>query len=244
MNLYTYCLSHAVESRTLEGLVGIAGANPYVIEHEGIVLVASDFNGENVGLSRDNVFAHARVIDQVLAQTTPLPYRFGTVVSRTRLESYIHSHNDSLQNLLTRVQGCVEMSVKIVWDVNGIRESEAAVAVPERRENAERKAPCTKGAGTAFLLAKQGRMREEDRLRYRADEIASWLGTHLSPVVQESAVRVHPAEALVVAASYLVKRNNLPEYRKCLEHAREEQNDLRFMMSGPWPPYNFSNLPT
>src|SRR3712207_3869280 len=102
MSLYAYCLGNGITERTLESVVGVAGVKPYVIEHEEIEVVVSDYSDESVAVTRENVFAHERVIDHVLTETTPLPFRFGTVVTRARLESHIHSQKDSLQVLLAR----------------------------------------------------------------------------------------------------------------------------------------------
>ncbi len=241
MNLYAYCLQGASVPVALEGVVGIAGVEAQVIEHEGFVVVVSAFHGEKVPLTRDTVFAHEGVIDHVLAQTTLLPFRFGTIVTRARLESHIRSQKNVLSASLSRVQDCVEMSVKVIWDGDEIRGREIA-AVEKQSSHAQEATNKAMGPGAAFLAAKRREILGDEMLKRRADGIAVWLNGRLGNAIKESVVRVQPAEALVIAASYLVKREGLPQYRACLELAQAERRDLRFMTSGPWPPYSFSDL--
>src|SRR5919205_1455506 len=116
MRFYAYCLSDEVTGRMIESAAGVPCAGePRLIQCGGIAAVVSELEAERVGLTRENVFAHERVIGRVLAHTTPLPFRFGTVVSASRLEAYIDSQREFLQAQLARVRGSVEMSVKVIW---------------------------------------------------------------------------------------------------------------------------------
>ena len=240
MSLYAYCLSDEIMPRTIATSAGIAGAKPFLIECGGIAAVVSEFDGASVSVSRDNVFAHERVIESVLAQTTPLPFRFGTVVAPARLESYINSQRSSLQEMLARVRGCIEMSVKVIWDVETMKRLEDG----EDTTGPGASAMETTGPGAAFLAAKRREILGDEMLKKRAAELAAWLNEYLGDVVRESVVRVCPTEALVIAAAYLIERAQLEKYREHLKHARDERCDLRFLTSGPWPPYSFSDLHT
>lgn len=239
MNLYVYCLGDGITSAALEASTGIAGAQPHLIEYQGITAVVSEFAGDSVTVAREDVFAHERVIDCVLAHTTPLPFRFGTVVAPERLESYINSQKNSLHVKLARVRGCVEMSVKVIWDAEAMKRVDKVEDTSERNENPME----TKGPGAAFLAAKRREILGNETLKKRADELSSWLTEYLGDVVRESAIRVYPTEALVLAGAYLIERPCSYQYQERLKQAREERSDLRFLTSGPWPPYNFGDLP-
>lgn len=231
--LYVYCLSDEVAAHMFEGVAGVAGAEPQLIEHQRMSAVVSEFAGATIAASRENVFAHERVIGRVLRQTTPLPFRFGTITSAERIESYLASQKSLLEAALGRVRGAVEMSVKIIWDVEeAMRETEAEKEAGE----------AVLGEGTKFLLSKQREMVGNERLKARADDLQSWLEEFLKHVVKESSVEVNPVEKLVISASHLVERGRLDAYRMQLEAARREHPELHFLTSGPWPPYSFCKL--
>ncbi|HEY7547680.1 MAG TPA: GvpL/GvpF family gas vesicle protein [Blastocatellia bacterium] len=230
MKLYVYCLSEENVADALEGVTGIAGATPHLISSDAISAVVSHFDGEQVSVTRERVVAHERVINLMLARTTPLPFRFGTVASATDIENYIDAQRESLEAMFARVRGMVEMSVKIIWNKEAATDAEHA-EIDVRDQSL--------GPGRAFLLARQREMAGDAALRRRGEDIARWLKERLSDSVRESVVRVQPMEALVLKASFLVERSRLAEYRERINRAREERSDLSFLTSGAWAPYSF-----
>ena len=177
MNLYVYCLSDAVKAGSVEGVMGVAGARPRLFGRAGISVVVSEFGDERIAVTRENVLAHERVVRRVLAETTPLPFRFGTVVSEARLESYLDSQQTRLREQLARVRDAVEMSVKI------IRNRETSAAGEEET---------ARGIGTTFLLRKRRELLGEGEARERAAEVEAWLGRVLEGLVRESRVSLRP----------------------------------------------------
>ena len=43
-------------------------------------------------------------------------------------------------------------------------------------------------------------------------------------------------------AAHLVERGSITQYRDQLGEARKLRPELHFLVSGPWPPYSFSNI--
>jgi hypothetical protein len=168
---------------------------------------------------------------------TPLPFRFGTVVHEARLRSYVDSQAVSLKAQLERVRGCVEMSVKVIWNREAAKQEAG-----EQEATANTTGPLMKGSGTAFLKAKRREILGDEALKRRAEELAAWLAESLKDVVRDCVVSVQPKEALVVAAAHLVERERLKEYRAALRRAQARHVELHFLTSGAWPPYSFTNL--
>ena len=54
----------------------------------------------SVPVTRENALAHAAVVRSVLDRTTPLPFRFGTIVTEQQLQSYLSTHRPALENKL------------------------------------------------------------------------------------------------------------------------------------------------
>jgi hypothetical protein len=247
MNVYAYCLSDEITAGSLEALTGIGGATTRLIRRERIAAVVSDFEGESVAVTRENVLAHERVVGGVLARATPLPFRFGTVVGEEKLMSYVASQSGALMTQLESVRGCVEMSVKVIWKAEaGESESQLDRSSLDRssldRSSLDQASldDSSLGAGTAFLLAKRREILGEEAKAARAKEIAEWLAGALAGAVRDSRIAVNPQGALVVSAAHLVERSRLAEYRELLRRAREERRDLYFLTSGAWSPYSFT----
>jgi hypothetical protein len=237
MTLYAYCLSDEVSMSAFESVVGMAGAQPRLICLREIKAVVSDFNERPVAVTRENVLAHERVVRQVLVRATPLPFRFGTLVSKTQLENYLDLQYDSLKRQLEQVRGCVEMSVKVIWNLEAVRQEAVG---PDEQGRA--KASAALKSGTAFLAAKRREILGDEALKKRAAELADWLSSGLGDTVRETRLTVQPQESLVMAAAHLVERARLKEYRAALQRVRAERGELHFLTSGAWPPYSFSSI--
>jgi hypothetical protein len=237
---YLYCLSDDLTPGILDETRGIADAALRLIEFEGIRAVVSEFESATIGITRENVLAHERVVGRVLQETTPLPFRFGTLADAKRLESYIGSQKSSLLESFDRVRGAVEMSVKIIWKKAG-RAAESdqptTLAGPAIGET-------TAGEGTRFLLQKRSQIVGDDEAKMQSEELRDWLEQHLKDIVRDVSLQVRPTDSMVISASFLVARENLSAYRQLMDAARASKPDLRFLTSGPWAPYSFSNLPS
>jgi len=236
--LYAYCVGDERMAGTVESVTGIQGAQPEIIQSGNLAAVVSEFDGNALSATRDNVQAHERVVRRVLAQTTPLPFRFGTIVDEKQLQSYLTSQRASLNAKLSHVRGCVEMSVKVIWDLK-VRSDESARLETEARSE-RGTVETTTGSGTAFLVAKRREAQGESLLNERAAEIADWLTSSLGNAVRDTRATVQPKQPLVLAAAHLVERTRLEDYRAALQRARLERGELHFLTSGPWPPYSFA----
>jgi gas vesicle protein GvpL/GvpF len=215
MKLYVYCLAENIEPPTKPA--GISGARVDVLDVEGFSLLVSEFEGDKVSVTRENALAHAAVVSSILNKTTPLPFRFGTVADEQQLRGYIASHRTALNEKLAHVRGAVEMSVKIIWNPDNNVDSSAD------------------GPGARFLKAKQLRAA-------RAKEVAVWLRERAGALVRDEVLTLSPTEKLILAAAHLVDRAAVAEYRGQLTEARKMRPELHFLVSGPWPPYSFSNI--
>lgn len=226
MKLYVYCLAKDIAALTTP-VSGISGAAVKLIKIEGFSVLASEFAGDSTPVTRDNALAHDAVVRSVLDQASPLPFRFGTLVTESHLGSYIGTHRDGLEAKLAQVQGCLEMSVKIIWNT----------------DQPDLEAECTDlGVGAAFLQQKRREILGDERRAAEVKEIASWLREQVGMLIREEQIVLSPAQKLIIAAAHLVERECMQPYRERLAAARKIRPELHFLVSGPWPPYSFSNI--
>ena len=231
MKLYAYCVAEHVDALDAETR-GISGAAIRLLKIDDLAVVVSDSELNAVAVTREHALAHAAVVRSVLDQTTPLPFRFGTLVTEPQLRSYISAHRRALEAKLAHVRDSVEMSVKIIW--------EAIPAGPS--DDPEPQAPSIQGAGTAYLAEKRRELIGNERRAAEAAEIAGWLAETVAGLTRDQQVTVRPSDKLVLAAAHLVEQAKIADYREKLAAVREKRPDLHFLVSGPWPPYSFANI--
>ena len=227
MKLYAYCLIDDLDALDA-ATSGISGAAVRTIEIDNLAVLVSDCEAGMVTVTRENALAHAAVVRSVLDRTTPLPFRFGTVVTAEQLRSYVSARKPSLQTRLALVRGCVEMSVKIIRQLpNGNSNTPPAEEIT---------------SGTTFLEEKRRELLGDEQKASEASEVSTWLHEQVQDLTRDEQVTVRPSEKLVLSAAHLVERDKIPQYKEKVGTARNSRPKLHFLLSGPWPPYSFANI--
>jgi len=227
MKLYAYCLIEDVETFDASSR-GISGDAVRLLQVDEFAVLVSDFDSDTVAVTRENALDHAAVVRSVLDRTTPLPFRFGTLVTEQQLRSYISARKPALQTRFALIRGCVEMSVKIIRElstVSGTTGSHSKIT-----------------NGTTFLEEKRREIRGSEQSAAEAQEISTWLHEQVKALTRDEEVTVRSSEKLVVAAAHLVERDKIPQYKETAADARKKRPELHFLLSGPWPPYSFANI--
>ena len=225
MKLYAYCLVENLDAFDVTTR-GISGAAVRSLQVDELAVLVSDFNSDTIAVTRENALDHAAVVRSVLDRATPLPFRFGTLVTEQQLKSYISARKPALQTRFAHVRGCVEMSVKIIREVS--------------EDKAEVRDEIT--SGTSFLEEKRLALLGSEQKATEATEISAWLHKQVDGLISDEQVTVRPSEKLVLAAAHLVERDKIPQYKEKLAAARKNRPELHFLFSGPWPPYSFANI--
>lgn len=221
MKLYVYCLAEQID--TLAVSSGISGAKVEIKDVEGFSVLVSEIANDTVPVTRENALTHDSVVRSVLDQTTTLPFRFGTLTTEKELANYLGARRATIESRLALVRGCFEMSVKIISNTD---------QTDVKAEKSDL------GPGATFLEQKRRAILGSDE----AKDVAEWLEREVSKTVRGAQITLCPTEKLIVAAAHLVEREQLAIYRDHVGKARKIRPELHFLVSGPWPPYSFSNI--
>src|ERR1043166_6546027 len=222
MKLYLYCVTDE-DPNLKDELSGLDDQIIEVVNSGSLFVIASKFEGEAVPVTRENVLRHEAIVRKTFSATTVLPFRFGTLITESGLESYLKTRETALVERLAQVRDCIEMSVKIIWQ-NSSEIEDAEVAMPDLDEV---------GAGTAFFIFKRQELLGNDRLELEARELEAWIGRALKDSVRQAQITIEPRQRLVLSASYLVERARLADYRRELGRLQAERPTLHFLTSGP-----------
>jgi hypothetical protein len=228
MKLYAYCLVEGIDALD-QPTAGISGAPVRLLKLEDLALLVSDLDADTIPVNSENALNHAAVVRSVLDNTTPLPFRFGTLVTEEQLTSYISARRTALENKLKSVRGCVEMSVKIIWETSD-------------DAGRERESERPQGIGTTFLAEKRRELLGGEQKAAQAQAISRWLHESLEGLIRDEQVTVRPTAKLVLTAAHLIERTKIKQYRERVAAARQNRPELHFLLSGPWPPYTFANI--
>ncbi|HUG39359.1 MAG TPA: GvpL/GvpF family gas vesicle protein [Longimicrobiales bacterium] len=218
---YLYCIGGA-DHPAPGDVTGIGGAPVQALALDGLVGWVSPMEAAP-GASLQRVREHNDVVERACAERTALPLRFGQWFPGERaLGAEIHDRRAALEDGLRRVDGAMEMGVRILD--------------PEQRDD-----PPDRSTGRAYLetLARRdARMAAAaGRGRTVAAELREWLG----PLVRDERVRPLGTSAGLAAAAHLVDRHDIGTYTSRVRSFAARRGELRFLFSGPWPPYGFAD---
>jgi hypothetical protein len=219
MSLYAYGLGRRGETRLPEDLRGLADELVRVEVVAGIEAIVTEFRDKAAVPNRENILAHERVLDAALEHSTPLPFRFGTVISLEKLSQFIQSNEKSLNDDLQKVSGCVQMTARLL--------------AKSSDEESRVEAGTIQNPGTQFLKERQARRRV-------MTEAAEWFTEAMRNVAETATTSILSDHRQAMATiAHLVPRSKVEAYRNRFDEICQGRPDLGCLRSGPWPPYAF-----
>jgi hypothetical protein len=160
---------------------------------------------------------------------TPLPARFGqSFASEAALRRSVEERHERVAGALERVRGAAEMTVRLLL--------EPAPQVPVARPMAQ--------TGREYMSWLRDRQREADTARERAGLLQERVSAAVRGVIRdESRSAGASASGGSATISHLVACDDVARYRHLVHDLIEREPELRLLLSGPWAPYSFAELP-
>lgn len=140
-------------------------------------------------------------------------------------------YEDFIKNL-DRVRNKAEFGIKVIWAGNIIKERIINVYKNENPAHLTQ-------SGTKFMKEKFERYKIDKEFEEEADRCITIVDGFLNRLASEKKLEKLKTDNLLLSASYLVDKQKKDDFKKAFEELRSSQEDLKYLLSGPWPPYNF-----
>jgi hypothetical protein len=227
--IYLYCILRATREPP-PNLVGIDGAPVRAVDLDGLGAWVTDSEATTVVPSPQRAREHDRVVRAALESETPLPARFGQVVAgETELRAALIERRDVLEAALKKVEGAVEMTVRILVPAPTTEPIEKAAVGQEGAQS-----------GRRYLERLAALQREERNVLARVGLIRDRVHSAVGDLVRAQSFAGAVAGSSLATLSHLVPRERIDAYRGALQTLRDENPALAIMVSGPWAPYSFT----
>lgn len=257
--LYLYCLCPASNliSNTmlaqfdLPGVDGRYPLNTLVVGQVAAVvgqIQTTDFsevNLQTIEWLATRAFQHEAIVERVMAQTTVLPVKFGTIFdSSTSLISFVSAQQKKI------VTGLMNLRDQSEWSVKGYLSQERA----EKRVCAlnqpiqEKIDSLSSSPGVRYLQQRQLATQIDTAINAWLDEACAATKANLIKEAKEAFdLRCHSNavtgrdESMVFNCSFLVADTALEQFQREFHTLQLDQAHagLNLELRGPWPPYNF-----
>jgi hypothetical protein len=226
MGLHVYCIvprGHHPDP----SLTGVAGGTVAFgdVADDGIALWYSE-HAARPAVEAAAVVAHNAVVAAAMTrEVTPVPMRFGQWF-------------DTLDAAVDRVTADAAKWLADLARFRGRAEYGVRVVPAAPQERARDVHPAAAVSGTEYMAALARRHAGAEQRRALGDAIATQLAAALGDVVADRRVALLEDGGLISCA-YLVALERASDYHAILAHVRRSRSDLRFVITGPWPPYSF-----
>lgn len=244
---YAYAVSRALDDADVAGLTGLRGARLDVVRHEGLDAVVSDVplpefgedglreHLEQLPWLEEVARTHDEVVRGVAAHGPTAPLRLATIFhDDDAVRRRVAEWRDALVDVLDRVDGRAEWSVKVI------------APPPAARETAPEPEPTT---GTEFLRRRKAQAGEHAAHQESAARVAEDAHHELSQVAEDTRL-LQPQDPqltghvgpMVLNGAYLVPDADRDRFAECLAKLQDRFDHMTFEVGGPWPPYSFAVL--
>ncbi|MEI7750828.1 MAG: GvpL/GvpF family gas vesicle protein [Candidatus Omnitrophota bacterium] len=237
LKLYAYGIIDSPQSID-EPLEGLYGAPVYNIPYGDIGVVVSDLDPQAQVKTEESILKHEEVVEKLMVRFTVLPMSLSTVFNGKEelLVKVKKFHEDFVKNL-ERVRSKSEFGVKILWAGNTIKER---IINAHKKENPS---PDPALSGTKFMREKFAKYKIDKEFEEEADRCIAILDGFLNRIASEKKIEKLKTDNLLLSAAYLVDHEKRDDFETAFEVLRNSQGgDLKYLLSGPWPPYNFITL--
>lgn len=237
---YVYGVVRADTARP--AVEGIGGAALELVEAGKVAALTSPVLDDPLEAGRDELFAHAGVLEAAFDQGTVLPMRFGVVFpdTETLREELLEGHRDELTAQLAELAGKVEIAIKGVYHEQAILRE----IVAENREIAVLRA-AIKGKPEAATYQQRIRLGEliAEAFATRQERDSVTLAEVLRPFAAAVVINEPIDERMALNASFLVARDALPAFDRAVDRLGADERDrVRLRYTGPLPPHSFVEL--
>lgn len=245
--VYIYGLINAEEDRGF-GPIGLEfrgePARVYTLLVDGVAAVVSRYEmgeGTRVLPLRKNLAPHHQVLRAVMATTTIVPMAFGHVAAGEReVLALLRRRRGAIEDQLARVDGKVEMSLKVKWDVDNIFDY-FVKADSELKAERDRLFGRSGPPNRSEMLA-LGQLFERSLERQREEQIEKVKAGFL-PAWREVSELPARDELTVANLAFLVPRATVADFeRRVYQIAAGFPAEYIFAVGGPLPPFSFVNL--
>ncbi len=239
---YIYCIIDDSKVQTF-GPLGIGGRGDelYTVCFNDLAAVVSNSPIINYSVSRENMIAHEKAIEEVMKKHLVLPVRFCTIAEDDeKVKKILEREHNRFVDLLKNIKGKKELGLKAIFkedviykdilekyeDIGALKEKTAALP-PEK---------------TYYQRMELGKMVEaalqKEKEFYKEDILDT-----IAPSAVEVKINNTYGERMIINAAFLINEDKEAEFDQKVQELADKYGDkMKFKYVGTLPPFNFINL--
>lgn len=187
--------------------------------------------------TQENALSHERIVEKIHLQSPVIPMRFSSLLpGRASVIDFLRNNYQSIKNALERLEGRIEVSLTLLQPtVNGHLPT---CSLPHRETNEATQFKNT-FSGEEYLLERQRFYDTNGNLMNGWKDIVVGLSQQLYPYWEKIRYERLNPHSFILCLYFLLRKERFEGFLQGIELLRKSHPELKFLFSGPWPPYNF-----
>jgi len=227
--------------KILSELKGISQSELMAVSFEQISAVAGSNEKKTFAATRDMAMAYADVVDNLAKHFTMLPMRFGSFMQSTdNIAKMLQINYTDFMLNLQKVENKLEFGLKVFGNSEKIKEHLKA------KHDSETQVTQYKEGEISFykdyVNKKLKAHRLEELLLAFVDEVIKQISDCIFGFNAVSKIRKMTSESILVDAVFLLEKQHQESLIETIENMQQQYQELKFVLTGPWPPYNFVDI--
>lgn len=218
-------------------------ANISALTFNQVSAVVGDYSGNGSTAGKLAAIGYARIIEGISDSFNLLPMRFGSVTeSEEHTLKMLRSHYDVFVNTLKKTENKDEFGLKVFCNSMKMRAFIKEKLLFEASEQPQTGQMTENSVFRDYINKKLEEHRLEERMLQYTESIIAEIISYLKNMNPEHKIKKMVSPSNIIDAVFLMEKQHKTDLVKTIEDFQNRYPELIFMLSGPWPPYNFTNI--
>jgi len=227
----------------LNGMKGFSGGNLHAVSTNEIAAVVCESETSRIETDRAGVIDYAGVIETLSRQFPLLPMRYGSKMeSITAINLMLERNYSGIHLNLQQVEDKFEFGLKVFCDSEKLR---ADLMAKSRADDTETPLTLPESPNSIYkdwINKKLKEHRLEEMLLKHVDSVIAILIGQLTQMNARCKFKKMASETMIIDAVFLLEKRLKDELILKTEELQNRYPGLNFILTGPWPPYNFVEI--
>jgi hypothetical protein len=227
----------------LKRMQGLLKAEIYSLKKGQITAILSNISRTNLITDSTNALLFAEIIDTLSQEYSLLPMRFGSFMeSSNAILQMLERNYISIQKNLDQVNDKYEFGLKVFCDSAKLKADLLEQTEYNDRVKEQLSTETKLSIYREWVNRKLKEHRLEELLLTHVDKVIASISEQLSSMNAVSKYKKLLSETTIIDALFLLKKDQYEELMAVITNLQKQYPGLNFVMTGPWPPYNFVEI--
>lgn len=234
---------HKKLTQVLGTMMGIDDGGLYIIEFDQIAAVVSKTTKESLIVDKTNAVKYAGIIEKLAKDFTLIPMRYGSILESSDVTlNMLKKNNKEIEQNLQKVKNKSEFELKVFCNSEKLKSELRMKSVTTLQEQSKLVQGDKNSIYKDYIIQKLKEHKDEELILNQINNIIGDIEGHLRQFNALNKFKKMVTEMNIINAVFLLEKNKQDELFQLIKNLQYKYSDLKFILTGPWAPYNFAEI--